>query len=322
MKKRFGIMTTGGDCPGLNAVIYSIYRNLKPHKDIELFGIYQNAIHATQPYTIEKITYLDPLLPSRSGTILGSMVASDLHKFEAGRSRPLALLEDYNLDGVFLIGGDGSIEIAKKFFPEYPFIIIPKTIDNDVAFTDCSIGFCSAVGTVTSLLDNLKNTGYSHRRIMVAEVMGRDTGFIALESGVAAFADAILIPEQSHNEQALKEFLLKRYDENQSGALVVVAEGVTGMKEFMETQIPIPSRYTILGHLQRGGAVCETDRLMASYMGAHAVKLARDNMWRKMVIWRDYQASDIDIPKESVKRYVSQAEIDRCEELDIFISSS
>jgi len=155
---------------------------------------------------------------------------------------------------------------------------------------------------------------------MVAEVMGRDAGFIALQSGIGAFADAIIIPEKPCDKTALRNFLARRYLENKTGGLIVMAEGVPqDIKDFIQNDMPLPVRYTVLGHLQRGGPVCEKDRLMASYMGAHAVKLALSDTWHKMIIWKNHQASHIDIPEKLVKRYVSQEMIDQCNDLSVFI---
>ena len=323
--KRFGIITSGGDCPGLNAVIYSIFQSLKVY-DAELIGIYQHALGSQTSFTTQKLEEIDPFLVSRSGTFLGSMVDVDIQPFEPMRlanfeKHLFAALSPLQLKGLFLLGGDSSIGYVSKMLKDHlPIIAIPKTIDNDVSYTDTALGFKSAIETVVDLLENLKQTGASHKRIMVAEVMGRDTGFIALEAGIAAFADAIVIPEKPLNHQDFKDFLLKRYAESQRGVLVVVSEGAPSIKEFMQQDIPLPSRYTRLGHLQRGGRVSAMDRFMAAHLGAYAVDLAFQNLWNKVVVFENQQPIHKDLSEiSSTKRFVTNLKIDICRKLGIFI---
>lgn len=323
MKKQFGIITTGGDCPGLNAVIYSVFKSITT-QGAELIGIYQNPIHSKEAYSSEKIEYLHPSIISRPGTFLGSMVESDVNYFDPQRFTNMEknffkAIEPFNLSGLFVLGGDGSIKVAQQIYKKIPIIVIPKTIDNDVAYTDYAIGFRSAIETTVDLLDNLKSTGGSHKRVMIAEVMGRDTGFIALESGIAAFADAILIPEKPCDLKSLKHFLMTRYEESKTGVLIVIAEGVSHIKDFIKTELPLPSRYTTLGHLQRGGKVSAMDRIMAAHMGSYAVDIALKGLWDQIIIWRDQTVMHTPLSNQSMKRYVTDLKLDICKKLGIFI---
>ena len=166
---------------------------------------------------------------------------------------------------------------------------------------------------------NLRQTGSSHKRVMIAEVMGRDTGFLTLEAGIASFADVILIPERPLNYAALKDFIVKRYHESHYGVLIVVAEGAPSLKDFIEKEVPLPSRYTRFGHLQRGGNVTAIDRFMAAHLGVHAVDLAVQGIWNKVVVWDGNRAIDKDFVKTETKQYVTDPKLELCQKLNIFI---
>lgn len=321
--KRFGVITTGGDCPGLNSVIYSIHKSLQQH-NVELVGIFQYGLDNPEPYKAVALKTLDPCIMSRAGTILGSMVDQDVAPFDPDRVKNMEsnffkAIEGFDIEGLFLLGGDNSIRVARRVLRDLPLLVIPKTIDNDVIYTQQAVGFRSAIETVTNLIDNLRQTGSSHKRVMIAEVMGRDTGFLALEAGLASFADVILIPERPLDYAALKDFIVKRYNESHYGVLIVVAEGAPDIKEFIEKEVPLPSRYTRLGHLQRGGNVAASDRFMAANLGVHAVDLALQGIWNKVVVWDGCQAVHKDFVENGTKQYVTDAKLELCQKLNVFI---
>ena len=293
-KKRIGILTSGGDCPGLNAVIRAVAFHAAIHYKLEVVGI-QYGTHglSTNQYTILSpdtinLTGTDPLL-NQGGTILKS-----INKPIPGDTEENILrgYEHLNLIGLIAIGGDGSLQIINEYARKgnWKFVGVPKTIDNDVAFTEKSIGFDTAIGTVCEALYKLSDTAQSHDRIMIVEVMGRTVGHLALYSGVAGGADVILLPEFKFNIQRVWNRIqnIKRII-NRRFALIVVAEGCAippnakNFKNFSEyvcfeltkiakdVQEEVEIRSIILGHIQRGGAPCASDRLLASSFGTYAV---------------------------------------------------
>lgn len=297
IKRRIGILTSGGDCPGLNAVIRGVALHAVIHYGAEVVGI-QYGTHglATNQYKILcpdtiNMTGTDPLL-NQGGTILKS-----INKPKPGDTveRILEGYEKLNLFGLIAIGGDGSLKIINDYAKKgnWKFVGVPKTIDNDVAHTEKSVGFDTAINTVAEALEKLSDTAQSHDRIMVVEVMGRTVGHLALFSGVAGGADAILLPEFEfslnkvwNRIQNIKRAINRRH------AIVVVAEGCQIPAEFKsqfknfsdyvcaqlvkiakETEEEVEIRSIILGHIQRGGAPVHSDRILASCFGTAAVDL-------------------------------------------------
>ncbi len=312
--RRIGVMTSGGDCPGLNAAIRAITRRAVYGHGFEVVGI-EDAVAGlatgqARPLTpsLLDLDGYDPML-STGGTILGSInkpidaVASEI---EAG-------YDSLGLDALIAIGGDGSLAILQEHARSgWNLVAIPKTIDNDVALTDQSIGFDSAVRTVTQACSQLRSTGVSHDRVMILETMGRGAGHLALSSGIAGGADAILIPEIPWSMEALVETVeATRNRRSQAFALVVVAEGATppmgshvgssdraerrhlgGVGEAIAialedfTDGAFEARATVLGHLQRGGPPSPIDTILATEFGIHAVDLVAEGRYDTMVALR------------------------------------
>jgi 6-phosphofructokinase 1 len=309
--KRLGILTSGGDCPGLNAGIRAVV-----HHAIHTYGWQVYGINcATQGLIEQKANPLrlhgldlhgiDPLL-QMGGTILGSNNKGDtLAQAEA----VLAGYQALQLNALVGIGGDGSLRILHELAKQgnWQFIAMPKTIDNDVALTERVIGFDTAVNTVTDALNRLIYTAASHDRVMLVEAMGRDAGHLALHAGIAGGADIILIPEIPFSIGGICAYLTRiREQRGQQFALIVVAEGiktatdaqgenvtpVCGMSQYLAAEIsassepPIEVRISILGHIQRGGIPSAQDRLLATVFGKTAVDLIAHGETQKMVAWQ------------------------------------
>lgn len=302
-----GVITCGGDCPGLNAVLYALHRAFEG----KLIGITQNAVNTERPvFETVSLSNLPKYIALVGGTVLGSIVASDLNRhdpkrFDVLRSDFKEIVQKADITELIVIAGDGGIRIMTDLCAplKLPMIAIPKTIDNDVKDSDFSIGFYSVVEHVTEQLTALAATIMSHKRIMIAEVMGRDAGYIALMSGVAAFADVILVPEIAYDFETVARFTKERYHTSNTGVLWVVSEGVktpTGehtyirekryggvgqeLAHLLDTHLNLPTRWIRLGHLQRGGTPVAFDRLLANQMAAMAKNLIDQKKYNHMIV--------------------------------------
>jgi len=331
MSKRIGVITGGGDCPGLNAVIRSVAK-ASANRGWECIGVlggYEGLLEPNRTITLDYHT-LSGLLP-RGGTILGTASRGRFSaKVGHGESRalPKELLEGVKTGmdalGLFAlvsIGGDGSLSIAQQLF-EYgiPIVGVPKTIDNDLEGTLFTFGFDSAVSCATDALDRLHTTAESHNRVMVLEVMGRYAGWIALYAGVAGGADVILIPEIPFNYESICAKIQERESLGKKFTIVIVAEGarakdggfVTSAAETkigearlggigaivsaeLEKCTGKESRFCVLGHLQRGGSPTTFDRALCSIFGATAVELIATGEFGKMVAFTGPQVGAIKI---------------------------
>lgn len=321
--KRIGILTAGGDCPGLNAVIRAVVKSSRFEHNIEVIGIRDG--YAGLVYNNMKLLNLNDvsnILP-QGGTILGTsnrdnpfgMYIESQGKFKEVDMSEQAI-ENYHknkLDALICVGGDGSMCVANKLHEKgMPVVGVPKTIDNDLAGTDCTFGFRTAVATATDAVDKLHTTALAHHRVMVIEVMGRYAGWIALESGLAGGGDVILIPEIPFKIEKVCEKILDRKKKGKNFSLVVVAEGAKpkggevvvkkmianspekirlgGIGNFLadaiEKHSKMETRVTVLGHLQRGGDASPFDRNLGSRFGCHAVLACTDNDFGKMVALR------------------------------------
>ncbi|WP_033220952.1 6-phosphofructokinase [Streptomyces virginiae] len=297
---RIGVLTSGGDCPGLNAVIRSVvHRAVVDHGD-EVIGFldgWKGLLEAD--YRKLDLDAVGGIL-SRGGTILGSSRVQPAH-LRDGVERARGHVADLGLDAIIPIGGEGTLKAAHLLSEAgLPIVGVPKTIDNDIASTDVTFGFDTAVGVATEALDRLKTTAESHQRVMVVEVMGRHTGWIALHSGMAAGAHAIVVPERPFDIDELTEIVGERFSAGKRFAIVVVAEGakpkpgsmdfeergkdIYGHERFagignrlaveLENRLGKEARPVILGHVQRGGTPTAYDRVLATRFGWHAVEAA------------------------------------------------
>lgn len=338
---RIGVLTAGGDCPGLNAVIRSVVKTAVLSYGWEVVGIkdgFEGLIQEGDHVLPLTTAAVYGILP-HGGTILGA--ASHANPFlytkrqQGDRMaldvtpRVLERIRELDLDAVIVIGGDGTMRIARELHDMgAPLIGVPKTIDNDVDGTDYTFGFDTAVSVATDAIDRLRTTAESHHRAMIVEVMGRNAGWIALHAGLAGGADIILIPEHPFDVDVVYQRLQRSFTEVQRSAIVVVAEGARplGGEPVFLTGTPgdkrrlggignylaqlLEERYehrrtqglgdqdydirvTVLGHVQRGGAPSSTDRVLATRFGAAAVRLVAKGRLGRMVVLRGEHLTDV-----------------------------
>lgn len=317
--KRIGVLTGGGDCPGLNAVIRAVVRSGLPH-GFETIGI-RNGWQGLIDGDVEPLTdfSVSGILP-KGGTILGTSRVNPLAK-TADFQKIQANLKKFGIHALVVIGGDGTLSAARDVAAEGISLVgVPKTIDNDISGTDVTFGFDTAVATVTEAIDRLHTTAESHHRIIVVEVMGRNVGWIAVTAGLAGGADEILIPEVHTTMDEVCNNLMTRYRSGKKFSIVVVAEGVNretlglppvpedlrdecGHEKFVgianmlgkeiESRIGIETRVTILGHVQRGGSPTAYDRVLATRYGVAAVDLISTGTFGRMVALRGNEIIDI-----------------------------
>ena len=309
---RVGLLTSGGDCPGLNAVIRAAVLNGVKTHDFEMVGIRNGWAGIIEKDVVELTRQSVRGLSKTGGTILGT---SRTHPYDAvggGPENMKANLAELGVDAVIAIGGEGTLAGANRLAKDgLPVVGVPKTIDNDLMATDYTFGFDTAVQIATDAMDRLRTTGESHRRCMVAEVMGRHVGWIALHSGMAAGAHAILIPEVRTPMTQVCEWVRQVHEKGRS-PLVVVAEGfipeghddplaeagvedsgrprLGGIGEWVAHEIEaatdIETRSTVLGHIQRGGNPTATDRVLSTRFGMQAMNLVAERRWGSMVAAR------------------------------------
>lgn len=295
---RIGILTAGGDCPGLNAAIRGVGKTAIAEYGMKVFGFSSGFTGIIKnEYRELKDEDLSGLL-TVGGTILGTSREKPFKKTGEGFKGEKAdqIIKNYNdlkLDALVVIGGNGSQRTASQLSEAGLNIIgIPKTIDNDVWGTDYTFGFDSALWIATEAIDRLHTTANSHKRIMVIEVMGHHAGWLALYSGIAGGGDVILIPEIDYDEKIICSYLQKRARKKKAYSIVVVAEGISKPRnstaahyvaEMIRMRTGLETRETILGYIQRGGSPSPVDRLLATQYGAHAVELINEHKFGMMV---------------------------------------
>lgn len=273
--KRIGVLTSGGDSPGMNAAIRAVVRSAIYH-DLEVVGIkrgYQGLINGDiVPMDLGSVADII----HRGGTILYTARCEEF-KSAAGQEKALAVIRQQGIEGMVVIGGDGSYRGANQLTKMgIPTIGLPGTIDNDIALTDFTIGFDTACNTVIDAIDKIRDTATSHERTYVIEVMGRDAGDIALWAGVAGGAESVIIPEENFDMQQVVERLQRGAARGKRHSIILVAEGVGKGFEIGEKIHEVTgweTRVTVLGHIQRGGSPTVFDRMLASRMGAKAIDL-------------------------------------------------
>ena len=287
---KIAVLTSGGDAPGMNAAIRAVVRSCAFYK-IYCFGIKQGY----QGLIEDKITPLGPRsvnnIINKGGTILKSARSNEFRTKE-GRKKAYQNLQKHSIDALVVIGGDGSFTGGLIFQQEFdiPVIGIPGTIDNDIYGTSHTLGYDTALNTVVEAVDKIRDTAISHNRLFFVEVMGRDAGHIALNSGIGAGAEEILIPEEDMGLDRLLESLKRSKKSGKLSSIVMVAEGdkigknVFELAEYIEENLPdYEVRVSVLGHMQRGGAPTCFDRVLASRMGLKAVEALRDGVSGNMV---------------------------------------
>lgn len=307
---RLGVLTGGGDCPGLNAVLRAIARKGERFHGDEIIGFldaWEGVIERrTMPLTVELMRGMLP----RGGTVLGTRRGSPFDE-PGGIEAVQKTFADMQLDGLIVIGGNGSLSVASRLFNEFglPIIGVPKTIDNDIVGTEVTFGFNTAVQIATDAIDRLHTTAESHDRVMVVEVMGRNSGWIATHAGIAGGATIILIPERPFDIEDVCNRITKHHNPGRFASIVVVAEGAVpkpGTMEIADGQIDrfahirlggisqllaaeiaertgFETRQVLLGHVQRGGTPTSFDRVLATRFGVAGVDAAHDGEWGCMV---------------------------------------
>lgn len=300
--KRVGVLTSGGDAPGMNAAVRAVTR-AAIFNGMEVFGImrgYEGMIQGE----IRKLEAQDVSgIIQKGGTILKTARSAKFRTPE-GRQEAYENLRKHEIDAVVVIGGDGSFTGASIMSQEFniPCIGIPGTIDNDLFGTDYTIGYDTALNTVVDAVDKIRDTASSHNRIFFVEVMGREAGFVALESGIACGAEVIMIPEVKEQLQELREFLSKRAKLNKS-SIIMVAEGddeggAIELAQKVQPEFPqFDIRVTILGHIQRGGSPTCYDRVSASRMGVAAIEALMDDQKSIMIGLVNGQISHVPLSK-------------------------
>ncbi|MEW6726192.1 6-phosphofructokinase [Desulforudis sp. 1088] len=274
--QRIGVLTSGGDAPGMNAAVRAVVRKAIYH-GMEVIGIkrgFAGFVEAEmEPLNLGSVADII----HRGGTVLRTARSEEFMTRE-GRARAYDNVDRFGIQGLVVIGGDGSFMGAKLFQEEYglPVVCVPATIDNDIAGTDWCIGFDTAVNNVVSAINKIRDTATSHERTFIVEVMGRNSGFIALQAGLAGGAESILIPELPFSIEEVCERLMRGYRRGKLHSVIVVAEGAASGVEVgrqIKERTGFDTKVTILGHIQRGGTPTALDRILGSRYGARAVEL-------------------------------------------------
>ncbi|MHB8093111.1 MAG: 6-phosphofructokinase [Syntrophales bacterium] len=306
---KIGILTAGGDCPGINAAIRGVAKTAIVSHDMKVYGISSGFVGLIE----REYTKLDESDVSGILTLGGTILGTSREKpFKAGESyhkaidKPQVIVDNYKkmeLDCLVCIGGNGTMKTAYKLSQEGLNIVgIPKTIDNDVWGTDFTFGFDSAVSIATEAIDRLHTTANSHKRIMVIEVMGHQAGWLALYSGIAGGGDIILIPEIAYDINVIEKYLEKRIAKDKGYSIVVVAEGIktdngksagSYIAKMVTKHTGLETRETVLGYLQRGGTPTAMDRILATRYGAHATELIAKREFGKMVSLRNEEITSV-----------------------------
>ncbi|MGE7622706.1 6-phosphofructokinase [Viridibacillus sp. NPDC096237] len=294
--KKIGVLTSGGDAPGMNAAVRAVVRKALYH-DLEVAGIYygyQGLIEG-QIESLDRGSVGDII--QRGGTKLHSARCLEF-KTEEGQLKAIEQLKKHGIEGLVVIGGDGSyrgaLELTKHGFP---CVGVPGTIDNDIPGTDYTIGFDTALNTVIESIDKIRDTATSHERTFIIEVMGRDAGDLALWAGLAGGAETILIPEVPHDLDELVTRLEQGYERGKKHSIIIVAEGVMSASDLAKKLLEknIETRVSVLGHIQRGGSPTARDRVLASTFAARAVELLIENRGGLAVGMRNHVVVDYDL---------------------------
>ncbi|PSL44076.1 6-phosphofructokinase [Salsuginibacillus halophilus] len=283
--KNIAILTSGGDSPGMNAGIRAVVRKAIYH-GVNVYGIrYGYAGLLNRDIEQLHVGSVGDII-HRGGTMLNTARCEEF-KERSGQEKAVEVLEEFGIEGLVVIGGDGSFQGAQKLTElGYPTIGVPGTIDNDIPFTDYTIGFDTALNTVIEAIDKIRDTATSHERTYIIETMGRDAGDIALWSGLADGAETILIPEVPQEIDEVVDRLRRGHERGKKHSIIVLAEGVASgpeMAQRIKDTTGDDNRVTVLGHIQRGGSPTAYDRVLASRLGAAAVEMLLDGEQGKMV---------------------------------------
>lgn len=330
--KKIGILTAGGDCPGLNAVVRAVSKNAL-RQGVEVLG-FKNGFDGLVRNEFIKITSetVSGIL-TLGGTILGTSNIANPFKYtlppfgsvETPRDLSSVALHNFKenqLDALITIGGDGTLSMSQKFVElGMPIVAVPKTIDNDLSATDQTFGFDSALTVATEAIDRIHTTAQSHHRVMIIETMGRYAGWIALRSAIAGGGDVVLLPEIPYNDDVIVEYLLKRRSQGKNFSIIVAAEGAKNeqgeqaitrtvaastdpirlggiaykLSEMIENRTHIESRACVLGHMQRGGTPTAFDRWLSTLYGAKAFDMVMEGKFGQMASFRNFGITEVKI---------------------------
>lgn len=295
--KRIGVLTSGGDSPGMNAAIRAVVR-VSLYNGVKVSGIKRGYDGLLKGDIVDMdISSVGDII-HRGGTKLGTARCEEFRS-EEGIDKAIEILRLFGIDGLVVIGGNGSLTGAKRLAEKgFPTIGIPGTIDNDLAYTDYSIGFDTAVNTVVNAISNIRDTSSSHGRVNIVEVMGRDCGDIALYAGLAGGAESIIVPEIEFSYDEICRKLISGKNRGKLHSIIILAEGAGNaydLQEHILKKIDIESRVSILGHLQRGGIPTAFDRMLASRFGAKSVELLIEGKEGRTVGIKGNEIIDVDI---------------------------
>ncbi|UOQ47163.1 6-phosphofructokinase [Gracilibacillus caseinilyticus] len=295
--KKIGVLTSGGDAPGMNAAVRAVVRKAIYH-ELEVYGVY-NGYEGLMQGNIKKMELgsVGDII-QRGGTILYS-ARSEEFKTDAGQQKAIEQMRKIGIEGLIVIGGDGSFRGAEKLTQKgFPCIGVPGTIDNDIPGTDYTIGFDTALNTIVNAVDKIRDTATSHERTYVIEVMGRDAGDLALWAGLANGAETVIIPEQEESFESVVSKLQRGQERGKKHSIIILAEGVGSGVEYgkqIEKETNMDTRVTVLGHIQRGGSPSGYDRVLASRLGSKAVDLLMNGIGGRMVGIQNNVVVDHDI---------------------------
>lgn len=305
MLRKIGVLTSGGDAPGMNAAIravvrYAIYNN------INVVGIKEGFKGLIESNSMEMSLSSVADIIHRGGTILGSARSKEFQE-EEGFNKALKNIKYLGIDGMVVIGGDGSFKGAQKLCDAgVPTIGIPGTIDNDLAYTQYTLGFFTALATVLESVEKIRDTSSSHGRTNVIEVMGRDCGDIALYAGLAGGAEMVIVPEIEYNIDEVCDKIMQGRARGKKHSIIILAEGAGDARQIseeIEKTIGVSTRYSVLGYTQRGGTPSAFDRLLGSKMGAKAVELLKNNISNRVLGINGNEIFDIEISEAlSIKK--------------------
>ncbi|MGM7682104.1 6-phosphofructokinase [Cytobacillus sp. Hm23] len=295
--KRIGVLTSGGDSPGMNAAVRAVVRKAIYH-NVEVYGVYQGyaGLMSGNIKKLELGSVGDII--HRGGTMLYSARCEEF-KTPEGQKQGIEQLNKHGIEGLVVVGGDGSYRGAKALTEHgYPCVGVPGTIDNDIPGTDFTIGFDTALNTVIDAIDKIRDTATSHERTYVIEVMGRLAGDIALWAGLAGGAETILIPEANYDMNEITNRLRSGHERGKKHSIIIVAEGVGSGVDIgnkIQEETDFETRVSVLGHIQRGGSPTAFDRVLASRLGAKAVELLLANKGGRAVGIQNNKLVDHDI---------------------------
>lgn len=295
--KKIAVLTSGGDAPGMNAAIRAVVRTALS-KGIEVMGVqrgYSGLING-ELFSMDKTSVSDII--QRGGTILRTARCPEF-KNEEVRKKAAKILQAYGVEALVVIGGDGSFTGAKLLSKlGIKTIGLPGTIDNDLAYTDFTLGFDTALNTIVDAINKIRDTSTSHERVSIVEVMGRNCGDLALYAGIAGGAESVIVPELNFDKDELCRTIMEGKNNGKMHNLIILAEGVGGAFELakeVEEITGIETRATVLGHIQRGGSPTATDRVLASRMGARAIEVLLEGKTSRVIGIRDNKIIDQDI---------------------------